>query len=438
MVPPMRRALAVLALAAATLTPRPARATPPDLFGLGARTQAMAMTGASYADDYEAVYANPAGLARARRVGIHLGLSAASLHLTIDGARDPVDPARAIVAGATLPLPLPDVLADRLVLGVAAYIPPDGTVRARVLDPAVPQWPVIDRAEAMSLLLGLGIDLHSTDLEGLRLGLGIAALVDVVDALEVVDGPADAGRAPVRVEPQVLASFSPIAGVSYERDAWSAGLVYRHEVRSELRMDVAGADLPAREVGRIVQYDPAQLAGEISFRPDPALRIVANVTVRFWSFWPGAELATASSTQRAPAPSFSDTISPRLAVEGTVRGGPVALTIRGGYAFEPSPAPAARLAPLRTASGDVLVIDGAIQNVPARSLDGDRHVITLGLGLVHDVSRTQRVRLDLFAQAHLLPDRAHTLAAPTRASATDWMTTGGLVLAGGWTLAAEF
>ena len=100
MVPPMRRAIALIALAAAMLAPHPARATPPDLFGLGPRTQAMGMTGTSYADDYEAVYANPAGLARARRVGIHLGLSAASLRLTVDGVRDPVAPASTSGSGS--------------------------------------------------------------------------------------------------------------------------------------------------------------------------------------------------------------------------------------------------------------------------------------------------------------------------------------------------
>lgn len=442
MVPPMRRAVAVIALVAAISTP--ARATPPDLFGLGPRTQALAMTGASYADDYEAVYANPAGLARARRVGIHLGLSAASLHLTVDGVRDPVAPASAVLLGATLPLPLPDVLADRLVLGVAASIPTQGSLRAQVFDPEVLQWPVLDRTQSMSLLLGLGADFHATDLEGLRIGLGLAALVDVVDGLDVRSA---AGRTAAPVDTQVLASFSPIAGISYERDQWSGGLVYRHEVRSELRTTVSEGELAGLEVGRIAQYDPPQLAAEISFRPDPDLRIVANVTVRFWSVWPGAEVATAASSNLpssalAPAPQMSDTVSPRLAIEGTIRSGRAALTLRGGYALELSPAPAARLAPLRDPSGEVLLIDGAPRNVPARSLDSDRHVVTAGLGVLHPLGPSAegaRLRLDLFAQAHLLADRTHTLAAPGAAGTgmSSWMTTGGFVLVGGWNVALE-
>jgi len=133
-------------------------------------------------------------------------------------------------------------------------------------------------------------------------------------------------------------------------------------------------------------------------------------------------------------------VSPRLAIEGTLRSGRTALTLRAGYALELSPAPAARLAPLRDPSGEVLLIDGAPQSVPVRSLDSDRHVVTAGLGVRHDVSSGARVRLDLFAQAHLLADRTHTLAAPgaTGTGMSSWMKTGGFALVGGWNVALEF
>ena len=72
-----RRALVLLcACASVTLAaPPPAYATPQDIFGFGARTPGMAMTGASYVDDFEGVFANPAGLAGARRMALVLGLT---------------------------------------------------------------------------------------------------------------------------------------------------------------------------------------------------------------------------------------------------------------------------------------------------------------------------------------------------------------------------
>lgn len=439
----MRRAAPALALfAVAMLAPHPARATPPDIFGLGARTQAMGMTGVSYADDYEAVYANPAGLGRARRRGLHIGLSAGAYHLTIDGERDPLDSARGMTIGATLPLPFHDVLQDRLTFGVGVYTPQQVLLRGQVFYADVPQWSVLDRAQSLAIMVGMGFDFHSTDLEGLRLGLGVAALADVIGSLDVrLD---ETSRFTSTVETQLLATFSPIAGIQYERDQWAAGIVYRHEVRSEMNLDIATADLPVMlpvlTVGGLVQYDPAQVAGEIAFRPDPNLRLVANLTVRLWSFWPGPQFPTTASSLLAPAPAFQDTVSPRVAVEGTVRGGPVTMTVRGGYSLELSPAPPARLAPRRTPQGDVLMEGGSVVNMPVRYLDNDRHILTAGLGLVYDLSATERIRLDLFAQAHLLVDRTHTIPAPGNTSTDmgDWMKTGGFLLAGGWTITLEF
>ena len=100
----MRRITAALAALFAILlgNARPAAATPQDLFGLGARTQALGLTGVSYAEDYEATFANPAGLGRARRRGIHIGLSAGAYDLHIDDERFPVDAARGMTIGATV------------------------------------------------------------------------------------------------------------------------------------------------------------------------------------------------------------------------------------------------------------------------------------------------------------------------------------------------
>jgi hypothetical protein len=436
-------ALAALAIAIALATPpERAGATPQDLVGFGARSQGLALTGVSYGEDYEATYSNPAGLARARRRGIHIGLSAGAYALHVDGERDPLEPMRGMTIGATLPLPFHDVLENRLVLGIGVYTPQQVLLRGRVLFADVPQWAVVDRAQSLAIQIGLGVDLHGTDLEGLRIGAGVSALANVIGDLDVrLD---ETRRFSSTVETQILTAFAPIVGVSYDRGEWTAGLVYRHELRSELDLEIITADLPISlpvlTIGGLVQYDPAQVAAEVSYRPIPDLRLIAHLTLRLWSFYPGAQRGSSRSSLLAPAPELSETISPRVAAEGTIRKGPVTLAIRGGYAFELSPSPPARLAALRNPDGTPAIIDGEVSRIAFRYLDSDRHVLTAGLGLTYDFTANERLRLDLYGQLHLLADRTHTVARPGVSSddASDWMRTGGLIVVGGWTVSLEF
>ncbi|MDQ3032521.1 MAG: hypothetical protein M3Y87_08905, partial [Myxococcota bacterium] len=435
--PPMRRSAMVVVALLVLAAPSAARATPQDLFGLGARTQGLGMTGVSYADDYEATFANPAGLARARYQGIHIGLGAAAFELNIDGDRFPMDSARGMTIGATLPLPFGDILENRLVFGVGVYTPQQVLLRGSVQFPDVPQWPVLSRGQSLGIQVGLGFDFHSTDLEGLRIGLGVAAMADVIGELDVrLD---ETNTFSSTVETQLLATFSPIAGVSYDREGWSVGIVYRHEVRSTMDLEIRTADLPVTlpvlTVGGIVQYAPAQLAGEVSYLVDPNVRLIANLTWRMWSFYPGPQQPTSLSSLQAPAPGFSDTVSPRVAVEGTIRDRRVALHLRGGYAMELSPSPPARMAPQRNPDGSPVA-----SPIPLRFLDNDRHVLTAGLGFVYDISATERIRIDLYGQAHFLVDRMHEVArsGSSPGDPEGWMRTGGAIVVGGWVFALEF
>lgn len=395
------------------------------------------MTGVSYADDYEATFANPAGLARARYNGIHIGLSAGAFDLQIDGERFAQDSARGMTIGATLPLPFHDILEDRLVFAVGVYTPQQVLLRGSVRFPDVPQWPVLSRAQSLGIQVGLGIDFHHTDLDGLRLGIGVSALANVIGQLDVrLD---ETSTFTSTVETQLLTSYSPIVGVTYDRDEWAFGIVYRHEVRSEMDLEIRTADLPVTlpvlTIGGLVQYAPAQLAAEASWLADPNVRIIANLTWRMWSFYPGSQVPTSASSLQAPAPEFSDTVSPRIAVEGTIRDSRVALHLRGGYAMELSPSPAARMASQRTPAG--MPVE---EEMPFRFLDNDRHVLTAGMGLVYNVSATQRIRLDLFAQTHLLVDRMHEVprTGDTQGAPESWMRTSGAIVVGGWVFALEF
>lgn len=440
----LRSALPWLFALAALAPVSVARATPQDIFGLGARSPAMGMTGVSWSDNWEAVYTNPAGLARVHRRELEVGLGGGVYQLSLDGQRFPIEPARGLTIGFALPLPFGDVLRDRLVLAGGFYTPANVLLRGQVGFAEVPQWSVVDRGQSLSINVGLGIDLADL-VPGLHLGIGVSALANVVGDLSVRLDETHAFQSVV--ETQLLASFSPIAGVAIDQPEWGLGIVYRHEVRSEMNLHIVLDDLPVMlpvlTIGALVQYDPAQAAIEGYYRVDPNIRLVANVTMRLWSFYPGPYRPTTDGSFLPPAPQFHDTFSPRVGIEGTIHAGNADLVLRGGYALELSPSPGAFFGPQRNADGTTRMNGMDIVPSPLRILDNDRHVITAGFGLTYRFSDGERLHLDLWGQLHAMVDRTHAISqtATTPPPAMDpppGMVSGGYIVAGGWMLGLEF
>jgi long-chain fatty acid transport protein len=403
----------------------------------------MGMTGVSWSDNWEAVYTNPAGLARVHRREIEIGLGGGTYQLSIDGQRFPVEPPRGMTIGFALPLPFGDVLRDRLVLAGGFYTPANVLLRGHVDFAEVPQWSVADRAQSLAINVGLGIDLSDV-VPGLHLGLGVSALANVVGDLTVRLDETHAFQSVV--ETQLLASFSPIAGVAIDQPNWGLGLVYRHEVRSEMNLHIVVSDLPVMlpvlTIGALVQYDPAQAAIEGYYRFDPNLRLVVNVTWRLWSYFPGPYHPTTDGSFLPPAPQFHDTASPRVALEGTLHCGNADLVIRGGYALELSPSPGAFFGPQRNADGsNVTMPDGSLVAAPLRIIDNDRHVLTLGLGITYRFSQNERLHIDLWGQLHAMADRTHLISLTATAPSTGGppgLVSGGYIVVGGWMMGLEF
>lgn len=421
-----------------------AHATPQDLFGLGARSSAMGMTGVSWSDSWEGVYTNPAGLARIRRRQLEIGLGGATYQLTLDGQRFPVEPARGLTIGFALPLPFGDVLRDRLVLAGGFYTPANVLLRGSVDFAEIPQWTVVDRAQSLSINVGLGIDLSDL-VTGLHLGIGISALANVVGDLSVRLDETHAFQSVV--ETQLLAAFSPIAGVAIDQPDWGLGVVYRHELRSEMNLHIVVSDLPVMlpvlTIGALVQYDPAQAAVEAYWRVDPNIRIVANATLRMWSYYPGPYRPTTDGSYLPPAPQFHDTVSPRVAIEGVIHDGRADLTLRGGYSLELSPSPGAFFGAQREADGSNRMMGMNVVPAALRIIDNDRHVITAGFGLAYRFSDDFRLRLDLWGQLHAMVDRVHAITRtatdpPPAMGAPPGMVSAGFIVAGGWMLGLEF
>jgi long-chain fatty acid transport protein len=203
-----RHVLALLGCAVA-LGSGTAHASPQDLFGYGGRTTGLAMTGASYAEGYESVFANPAGLGPVRRRALNLGVHGAGFAVNLDGERQVLEPARGMTIGFALPLPFGDVLEDRLVIGGAFFTPAAALMIGRVHFPETPQWTVLDRGQVLALQVAVGVDLRGL-VDGLYLGVGVSALADVVGVLNVRLDETNAFSSVV--ETQLTTAFAPMVG----------------------------------------------------------------------------------------------------------------------------------------------------------------------------------------------------------------------------------
>lgn len=417
----------------------PAAASPPDLFGFGGRTVGLAMTGSSYADGYESVFANPAGLGPTRRRNLTIGFVGGGYQLQLDGENFPLTPARGINIGFTLPLPFGDILEDRLVFGAGFYTPAEVLLRGNIRFPQAVQWPVIDRAQVVSVMVGLGIDMHGV-VDGLSIGVGVNALANVFGELAVRLDETSAFSSVV--ETQLVTSFAPNVGLQYQhpnpngRPEWGLGLNYRHEVISRFELNIATSDLPVvlpvLTVGGIVQYDPSALVAEGFWRPVPELMLVLNLTTRFWSAYPGTQIPTTTMGLDAPGPDFSIIPAPRIAAEYTWEDANYMLQLRAGYAFEASPAPPARIANRRTVNGDP--VPG--NELPFRMLDNHRHVLTAGIGWTIKLGEEgQGIAIDAFGQLHVLQDRTHEIGQTDGAPP---MESGGFIGQAGWSVGVFF
>lgn len=355
-----------------------AHASAPELFGMGARSGALAGTGAADAEGYEASYLNPAGLGARRRltVGVLLG----RYHLQLDRSARHVDETNAFLIGGDIPLPLGGPLQDRLALGFALYFPYALINRVRESFPSEPRLVVLDnRTQVVTVAVAAAARLSSH----WTLGAGVLVLADHVGEIRLVNDAA--GRIVAVTEQQLVADYAPVAGLRWRPSRWLAlGAAVRGESKSTYRVVVTNRlalpiQLPILNLGGVSQYDPLQAALEaaLSLR---GVRVELGVTWKHFSAMAYPTEKTTSGAPPLPPVDFHDTAVPRLAVELAPLFRNLELKLRAGYFFEWSPAPSGPERPL---------------------VDADRHVFTAGSGL-HFHSAVASFAADLFAQWHHL------------------------------------
>lgn len=371
----MRLRLLAAVAAALELASNDAAASPEDIFGYGTRTNAMGATGAAHAENGETAFHNPALASRIRHNALTLGFQDAVYSLPV-GA----EAARGIVMGAGVPIPFGGALRDRVGLTLGFYTPSNVVVRGRVLYPEKPQYPLLtDRSQSVTLRAGVGVDIGW----GFRAGVGIAALAEL-------SGKVVAAASGTQVEDALVATYAPSFGLSWERDHYRIGAVYRGKLDARFDVTIDGSKLtslpiPVFDISGLAQFDPAQVALEVARQDDEQI-VAVQVAYKRWRDFPGLLAPTAVCSDgttncglQPPKIDWGDTFAVRVGAE---RGFPITPTAK-----------------LRVRAGAWVESSALPSSLPAgiRYYDGTRLVPTLGLGIV-----LRYLDIDTFAQEHVI------------------------------------
>lgn len=376
----------------------------------------MGATGTAFAGGYESAWHNPALASDVRAPKLTLGYTGGVLRLDARGdglpGRTSSQPVTGTTIGAEIPVPLGGIFAHRLGIALAFYEPTNVVVRGRVLYPEKTQFPMLDnRAQSVTIRAGVGADLGY----GIRVGVGFAALAEIVGT--VVAATDATGRVGTRVEDQLVATYAPTLGVTYDLplrgpELWRVGVTYRDSLAARFSVVIDGTKLsslqiPLFNISGLAQYDPAQVAVELARKED--LNVLAVQAVyKQWSRFDGVLEPTVVCTEGGagacglvpPKIDWRDTFVVRVGADQGFRVARGAvLHARSGAFFETTPLPSE----LPGADAYSQAAKGVV-TVPTRYFDSDRMTVTAGTGL----SLTKPlppIELDLFAQYHILLPR---------------------------------
>lgn len=410
----MKRALTTLSLAVALLAASgPAHANPVDAFGFGARSIALGGAATAAADDISANYYNPAALAAQRDIRLELGYAHLVPSLRLDGADLGVDAHRGFQGGLAIG---GDVLGHRVTFSVGVFLPDRQITRIRALPERQPRWALYDnRPQRLVLAASLAVEVW----EDLYVGAGLTFLSHTVGVLDVT-GQVDFFESDKTVltsslREDLVAVRYPSAGVLWTPGDWRFGVAYRDEFFLKLDLDVIvrgdivvdGEPLIEDAAFKLTSinhnlFSPRQISFGVAYE-GPCWMVSADLTWAQWSRFPTPTAAVeivldipetdfTIPPPDAPQPmDFHDILIPRLGAEWHVLDHPlVGVTLRGGYFYEPTPAPA--------------------QRGKTNYVDTDKHGLSAGVGLrlgFLDFLLPKPLELDLTFQAIVLPPRRY-------------------------------
>ncbi len=409
-------------------------ANPWDLYGFNARALAMSGTQVALADDFTATYYNPAALTAGSEASFGFGFHAAAPRLKLQFDKAPANPnvgeppnSNGITFGALFPLGGKGVK-NRIALGLAINVPTSSLLAGQALDPASPQWYMYQSLpRRIVTVLGVG----GSPWPWLSLGLSVQILAGVVGRLDyeldIVAGQFSKKQVTFDIRP----TAAPIAGFEFRpMKGLRVGFSYRSAIDSQVSLPVdlvitGVADLVITTFFR-VQYSPHQMNLGLSYEwAEQDMTLAFDMGYLLWSQAPdptvasdltvGGDLLEGTGLDgafNAPTPGrernvqlgFRDVLVPRFGIEKHLG----FLTLRGGYALRPSPAP--------------------IQSSGANYVDGTAHIFSVGAGarFFDPLGAVEGpLTLDVGASMHYHPERRHTKI--TRQDPVGSFTAGGSI-----------
>lgn len=382
----------ITSIALVLLVPGVARASGPDVFGLGSEAIGRGGAMTAVAEGWDATFYNPAGLALSGRRELTLGYQRYFSGLEIEtaggGVEDqPIVLPDSFVLGASLPI------GDRVGIGIGSMVLPDVIVRARTHGPEEPFFPYYDnRTQRLAIYPAIGV--RVTD--WLALGAGANFFAGLNGFARASEGSTAALEASVFEE--IFSQIALHAGARIDAsETLRFGLAYRQSFGAPFttRAQVLVAGVPIE-----VLVDARTLVTPHEFSAGAALRLGAldlslDATLSLWAL-------ERSPFTRVEAIVNGVRIVPPVPQDGLYRntvairtGGAfdhrlsedLVLTYRLGASFEPS----------------------MIEDQPGRTNLIDGHKIGVGLGLGATFPRLLRrpMRIDLHGSGTLVTSRRY-------------------------------
>ena len=393
-------------------------------FGIGARAKAMGGAGSVLAEDFSAVYANPAGLAWCGNSQIALGYHHVASQLSLKTEqqydKEPLQFGHydRMHAGLCFPAPL------RLSLGVffeGGFLRPT-RMHVQSENPQ-PQFVLYDSAMTQpSVMGGVALQILNSLSMGIGFGTTVSTHIDTDATVQVIPPSLDM----VDLDGKLSHAVLLVGGITYEPiEGWRFAFVYRTSIfsdfNSQANVDIKAGSLqgvPVRLISKLkMSYAPMQVVMGALLSPLSVLHLAMELVWLQWSKHDGPFPKTVMEpaligSEEPEKISFQNTFFPRMGIEYTWRD---MLAVRGGYAYHM-----------------------AIVKLPTQAtnvLDGDTHIFTMGAGYNPPPMKKVQWVLDAFGQIGHMPQVS--VDKPTQPEPNRY-TFGGIVWNTGFTVRVSY
>jgi long-chain fatty acid transport protein len=334
-----------------------------DLYGFGPRASSMGGAMTAEANDFTAVFYNPAMLVERKDANFGLGMQWHHLSADVktkDRARE-IDcklctpPDSAGVSVGVL-FPLGGKVKNRVALGLGAFTPTSVLVRVNGPDSQLPYWyRYQNNPQRLILNAGIGIKI----VEWLNIGVGVQMLANLIGDGANVKVDLFSRQAKVsEINSYLETRVAPVASVFIRpHEILKLGVTYRGEMMLKYeipaKVDLEGIGVLAFKVDGIAHYSPHSINFGASVNATKDFTISAEGEWQKWSDAPSPYLNliidlsgptldalglgnALDVTSAAQKPGFSDTFGGRLGMEYRLT---ERFAVRGGGFYRPTPVP---------------------------------------------------------------------------------------------------